>query len=66
MVPFEVEEALPGTQKDPSPTIMVAKMLSNLEYEEEVSEYESREDEKGSSNVPVKDVGEDGDQEEIQ
>lgn len=52
MVPFETEEALLGTLKDPSPTPMITKALGNLEPEEEVvASSKAEREEEGSSTV---------------
>lgn len=62
-----VEEVLPNTLKDPSPTLIIARMLGNLEAEVEVAKSESGEDGNRSTNVPAEDVdkdrGQEGDQE---
>lgn len=47
MTPLAIEKVLPGIPEDPSPTIVVAKVLGNLEPREEVVESPeaSKEDE---------------------
>lgn len=63
--PIVAEEVLPSIPKDPSPTLIVAGLMSTLEPKKEVVESEQGEDGDESSNMSV-DVGEDGDQNIIQ
>lgn len=60
MIPFKTEETMSGIIKDPSPTLIIPDMLSNLELEEGCveSSFEEREEE-GSSIESADDVYED-------
>lgn len=52
VIHFEAEEALLGTPKYPSQTLIMMEELGNLEPEEEVAEsFEAKEEEEGSITV---------------
>lgn len=58
VAPIEAEEPLPGTGEDPSPTVILARVLGTLEPEREVAKSEPDEDGEGSSTTPIDEVAE--------